>query len=367
MPPGDSSMTRGEAASKPAATADELLAAWLAEPEPAPTATAERADASRQTADLLAALMRLAETWIRPIVRRNLHGIGGRAASPADVDDVCQSAHLALMARLHKLKMGAAEPIQDVEHYVARLARNQCLQAGRAQDPEWHRLLMKVKYQVSKSSTLAIWLDDVAEVCGRATDRHRPRVTDFGHVNAARARLRLPAHPAQLPLDVLIDAILTAVGGPLALRSLVDLAMDWADVRQIRLQSIDEEAANASALSDTLSGGEPGAERVLIAREFLRRVWIELCALALVQRQVLLLNLQEAGCGRIELLELLQIATRPDIAHVVAIDALAFEALWPELPLPDARVAEIVGLQPADIPNRRKSARRRLARRLNLG
>jgi hypothetical protein len=79
-----------------------------------------------------------------------------------------------------------------------------------------------------------------------------------------------------------------------------------------------------------------------------------------------LLNLKDPGTGAgcITLFPVTGIASVRQIAAALELTAEEFAAIWNELPLEDARIAELLGLTRQQVINARKSGRERLARRL---
>ena len=77
-----------------------------------------------------------------------------------------------------------------------------------------------------------------------------------------------------------------------------------------------------------------------------------------------MLNLNDSAGGDIQLFDFLGIATIPQIAAALEMDPMEFAVLWKELPLDDARIARGLGVSRQDVANRRSSARKRLARRM---
>jgi hypothetical protein len=79
----------------------------------------------------------------------------------------------------------------------------------------------------------------------------------------------------------------------------------------------------------------------------------------------LLLNLKDAsGRGCITLFPATGIASISQLASALEFNVETFAELWNELPLEDARVAELLKLSRQQVINARKSGRERLARRL---
>jgi DNA-binding transcriptional regulator YhcF (GntR family) len=58
------------------------------------------------------------------------------------------------------------------------------------------------------------------------------------------------------------------------------------------------------------------------------------------------------------------IATVRQLADVLQINVESFAKVWNDLPLEDAKIAELLGLTRQQVINARKSGRERLARRL---
>jgi len=79
----------------------------------------------------------------------------------------------------------------------------------------------------------------------------------------------------------------------------------------------------------------------------------------------LLLNLKDAsGFGCITLFPATGIATIRELATALELSAERLAELWNDLPIEDARIAELLGLTRQQVINARKSGRERLARRL---
>ena len=98
---------------------------------------------------------------------------------------------------------------------------------------------------------------------------------------------------------------------------------------------------------------------------FLQRLWEELQQLPLNQRAALLLNLKDSsGFSCITLFPATGIATVRQLAQALEMSAESFAEIWNDLPLEDARIAELLKLSRQQVINARKSGRERLARRL---
>src|SRR5262249_40871 len=113
------------------------------------------------------------------------------------------------------------------------------------------------------------------------------------------------------------------------------------------------------------SGRKPDVALEVEQRIFLQRLWEEVRQLPLNQRVALLLNLRDhKGKGCIALFPAIGIATLRQLAEALELDAEKLAEIWNELPLEDARVADVLQLTRQQVINARKSARERLGRGL---
>jgi DNA-directed RNA polymerase specialized sigma24 family protein len=64
------------------------------------------------------------------------------------------------------------------------------------------------------------------------------------------------------------------------------------------------------------------------------------------------------------LFDSLGIASVRQIAGALNMEAIELAELWNQLPLDDARIAQLLGISRQDVANRRSAARKRLARRM---
>jgi RNA polymerase sigma factor (sigma-70 family) len=332
-----------------------LLDEWLRETD------AERA---RQQLDELVA--QHAEPLVRRIVGFKLATFGetgGGRLPRADVEDVSQNALCYLLARLQRLKGDqGCGAVRDFTAYAAVTAYNACNEYFRAKRPAWFSLSMKVRYLSTHSISFALWENGEGnEVCGFTRDRGKDPLTDTARLNQACESVRLNVDSSRLTTAELMDALLNATGGPLVLEMLVDLAAELSGWKEERVYSLD---GGRSHRGERLHDSSPDADVQLICRNYIQRLWKEIRELPGEHRKALLLNLNDSAGGDIRLFDSLGVASVRQIAEALDMDALAFAELWKELPLDDARIAQLLGVSRQDVANRRSSARKRLARRL---
>lgn len=288
-----------------------------------------------------------------------------RRTQLADVEDVCGAALYSLLARLTRIKAGDNEPVvRNFSGYAAVTAYNACNEYFRSRKPAWVRLSMKIRYLATHAPRLSLWqTPDGNEVCGLARDRGREPNTDLAGLGQACKELWRRQNPAALSLSELVDAILEAANAPLLLDNLVDLAAEWSGLKEGWVQSLDEDRGEQAPRLE-LPDREATPDSRLRERQYIQRLWREICDLPLEHRKALLFNLQDSAGGDIQLFDALGIATIAQIAVAVDMEPNAFAELWTKLPLDDSSIARELGLSRQDVANRRSSARKRLARRM---
>jgi DNA-directed RNA polymerase specialized sigma24 family protein len=327
-------------------------------------------DAERALALMDLLIGRHAEPLVRRIVRFKLGSFGdqGRGAiSPADIDDVCGTALCDLLARLDKVKAaGTVPPLRSFSAYVAVTAYNACNDYFRAKKPAFHSLAMRMRYVATHSTRFALWQSrDGQDVCGLANSMGQEPATDIGRLTEAGVALRQKHNLSRLNPSDLIETVLRAAGAPLFFEHLLTVAAEWSDVKETRVESLDADFAPGRAGWERVSDGRTLADAQMIDRQYMLRLWKEICALSLEHRKALLLNLKDSAGGDIQLFDYLGIATVGQIATVLEMDPHDFADLWNKLPLDDACIADELGISRQDVSNRRSSARKRLARRMS--
>ena len=308
-----------------------------------------------------------AEPLIRRIVTFKLDSGGGaRGSQRADVDDVCGTALYNLLARLHRIKSEESEPaaVRNFSGYAAVTAYNACNEFFRNKRPVWVSLSAKVRYLVTHAPQFALWQTaEGLEVCGFAGDRGRAPDRNTARLSEVCRKHWERQDPARLSLAQLVEAVLEASAAPLTFEHLVDAVAEWSGVQDARIQSLDEEPGEGGSRWEP-ADGRPAAESRLSERQYIDRLWKEICELPLEHRKALLFNLQDGAGGDIQLFEFLGIATLSQIAAAVEMAPLSFAELWKRLPLDDVSIGRELGLSRQDVANRRSAARKRLARKM---
>jgi len=309
-----------------------------------------------------------AEPVIKGVIRFKLRLNSYSDTQRAEADDIHQEAVMQLVAQLQRFrKLPDGHPISDMRGMAAVIAHRTCARWMRRQFPERHALKNRLHYLLTRQRGLSLWQDeDGKSVAGFAVwQKENKQVKPGRHLSDVET---LPHHLRALRSDkpqelaAAVAAILNYAGGPIEFDELVSAVAVIQGISDQPVESL-AEAEDAAALMPATP--EPDQAWRMEKRMFLQRLWEELQQLPLNQRAALLLNLKDAsGVGCITLFPATGIATVRQLAATLEISAESFAEVWNELPLEDARIAELLGLTRQQVINARKSGRERLARRL---
>ena len=318
-----------------------------------------------QASELLSQLITThAEPVIKGVIRFKLRLNSSRESQRVEADDIQQEVVMQLVAQLQRFrKLPAGHPISDVRGMAAVIAHRTCARWMRRQFPERHALKNRLHYLLTRQRGFALWQnDDGKQLAGFSAwqkDNKAPR----GLQNIDR----LPDHVRTLKSDKsqeladAVAAILDHARGPVEFDELVGTVATLQGISDQPIESIAEED-DAAAIP---TAPEPDPAWRIEKRMFLQRLWEELQQLPLNQRAALLLNLKDSsGFSCITLFPATGIATVRQLAQALEMSAESFAEIWNDLPLEDARIAELLKLSRQQVINARKSGRERLARRL---
>lgn len=301
-----------------------------------------------------------AEPVIKGVIRFKLRLNQNRG----EADDIQQEVVLQLVAQLQRFRKAPNQfPITDVRGMAAVIAHRTCARWLRRQFPERHALKNRLHYLITRQRGFALWEDPNGKLVAGfdVWQEQKPTLRSLVDVEKLPADIRALKSDKPQELAESIAKIFTYLGGPIEFDELVSgvAAIQGIGEQPIEALADDDEGAIEPAAA------EPDQAWRTEKRMFLQRLWAELRELPLNQRAALLLNLRDAsGFGSITLFPALGIATMRELAAALELTAESFAALWNELPLEDARIAELLGLQRQQVINARKSGRERLARRL---
>ena len=301
-----------------------------------------------------------ADPVINEILRRKLRvRVYGDAPQIQDVQDIRSEVHLHLLKRLRRVKTDErATSIANFHGYVAVVTYNAFHQYLRGKHPARSCLKNELQYLLTHAVGFATWKSDRRTQCGLQAMQEKRISAE------ARERLQhLLDSPASFDPGVLSDE------RDRRLRELVSRIFEWVD-GPIELDQLVTIVAGVTGIRTEIAlddgpaidppGPDPSVESKLERQKYLRQFWTEVCALPPRQRIALLLNFDE-----IQGLPILGIVSIRGIAEALDMPAEELEERWNRLPLEDAVIAQHLGVTRMQVINLRKSARERLARRMN--
>ncbi|HEX7334263.1 MAG TPA: sigma-70 family RNA polymerase sigma factor [Pyrinomonadaceae bacterium] len=324
------------------------------------------AESSDQQVDhLLSELITLhAEPVIKGVIRFKLRLNSYRETQRAEADDLQQEVVLQLVARLQRFrKLPSGHPISDIRGMAAVIAHRTCARWMRRQFPERHALKNRLHYLLTRQRGFELWQDhDGKLVAGFAVWREQEKpVRNLADIEKLPAHIRALKSDKPQQLAETIASIFNFLDGPIEFDELVT---GLAAIQGISDQPIESLADDDDAVLEP-AASEPNQAWRIEKKIFLQRLWEELQELPVNQRAALLLNLKDAsGFSCITLFPATGIATMRQLAAALEMSAESLAELWNDLPLEDARIAELLGLTRQQVINARKSGRERLARRL---
>ena len=311
---------------------------------------------------LLKLISEYAEPVIKGVIRYKLHLSSSQATQKADSDDIYQEVLLQLLAQLQRFrKLPNDHPITDVRGMAAIIAHRTCSSWMRRQFPERHAFKNRLHYLLRRQRGFAVWQTEEGKTVGGFEEwkGKKKTVSKVGNTSLYKSVYSQEAKP---DLAATLAEMLNKIGNPVEFDDLVSGMAALLGIRDQPIESLSEgeDGSTIPAESD-----EPGPAWQIEKRIFLQRLWEELQELPVNQRAALLLNLKDAsGVGCITLFPITGIASLEDLAKALSIKLDRFSELWSDLPLEDARIAELLGLTRQQVINARKSGRERLARRL---
>jgi DNA-directed RNA polymerase specialized sigma24 family protein len=310
-----------------------------------------------------------AEPVIRGIIRHKLH-LSQHGPEQTTVEDLSQETILQLVTTLQRFRsQPETQPIADLRGLAAIIAHRTCSRWMRQNFPERHAFKNRLYYLLTRQRGFAIWRGSQRRMLTGFSawrDEMSPvsadRIDALLREDSLLLRLRLLANNKQADWSETLAAVFDFLGRPIEFDKLVRALADLMQIQDAQVESTDrQEEGNEIDLASTQADTSWRVEK----RLFLQRLWEEVCQLPLNQRVALLLNLRDAeGRGCIALFPATGIANLRQLAESMEMSAEELAAIWNELPLEDARIAELLQLTRQQVINVRKSARDRLSRRL---
>jgi DNA-directed RNA polymerase specialized sigma24 family protein len=321
---------------------------------------------------------RHAKPVIERIIQRKLGAFPPRAGSRSqgqderDAEDVHAEAVAELLTQLRLFKTDPeGEAIANFGAYVTVTTYHVFDRHLRQKYPQRSRLKSQLRYLMTHQQRFALREMGGERLCGLAAWRerdwacsHTGRLQQLRNNPQGFVQTALPRENVRrIPLADLLTALFHRLGCPVELDDLVNIVADLRGVEdQITQTERDEEAA---ADLESMADARADVAAEVVQRTYVQQLWAEVRQLPPLQAAALLLNLRDAeGRGMIALLPLTGTADRCQIGETLALSAEQLAALWNNLPLEDAAIAQMLGVTRQQVINLRRVARERLARRM---
>lgn len=284
-----------------------------------------------------------------------------------DLEDLIGGVMLQLLKRFRGVREDAGmKPITSFRDYVAVVAYNACYEYLRQKSPARTRLKDKLRYVLTRKQGLAIWEAENKRWCGLTIWQQKGLVkTDRGLDDSAKQQLIESARTKDFV--EFVEDIFRTLAHPIELNELVSLVAELTEVKEALLITDDETETGESRLDQLVSSREADPGMLAEMRSQLSHLWKEICELSLAQRRVLMLGLRDKnGSSMTVLLADIQIVSIRQIAAALEFVPEELAALWKQLPLVDMEIAGHLHITRDQVIHQRQSARRRLARRIQM-
>lgn len=319
-------------------------------------------------------LIEHAQPIITSVINKTVYRSGAgnqRGSNVEDIqeaEDLVSQVHLRLVHTLRRLSLRSDHSaIRNFSSYVATVSQNVCNSYLREKWPRRYRLKNRACYILSSDARFAIWDDSGAgRVCGLAEWKSRAipaaaehRVLELRNISL----LPVASSDASAPeVATLVHAFLSQAGAPVRIDDLVIvLAKELGITDRSADRNMPELQRHLQAQGSAADELAEGADE----RIRLRWMWVEIVQLPRKQRASLLLALRdERGDSLLDFLSGEKIVTMREVARALELSAGELAAIWAGLPLDDAGIAELLGVERKRVATLRQAARRRLARRV---
>jgi hypothetical protein len=328
---------------------------------------------------LLARLLEEIVPLVREVVGYKLRVSLGRGggADAQESEDVCSEALVQLLARLADLKSnGSAPRIQNFRSYVAVAAYHACAEHLRRRYPQRYSLKHKLRYLLTHQPGLALWENAGGEWVGGLSTWQKgwrtlppelmSRLSELRDNPRAFAQAALPQGAARgTGLHGLLPALFHWVAQPVELDDLVGIVAEILGVKD-PASGRGGEREEVRPAPERWPDRRRDAATELEQRRYLERLWGEVEEMSPRHVAALLLNLRDGqGGSALDLFLFTGVATFAQIARALALTEESLAEVWNHLPLDDATLAGRLSATRQQVVNWRKSARERLAKRMN--
>lgn len=289
-----------------------------------------------------------------------------------DAKDISLDCIERLWSRVNALKLSGECPITNLDALVGTIVKHRICDEIRAANPERRRLDREIEHLLNGKlnvSGFSVWEDP----------RNGSKVGGFEAWNGQNARaVRNPFHnprskqsfakrwlgvPDLQDVDTadLVDAVFNWHNGPMLVDDLVNIVCALKGIERQTILSLDMEVGDQTFV-DTIRDSANIEEEVtsrLAHEDTLRQVWMHLKILAVYQLTAICLKLEPD-----EFMALTGVAGLSDLAKALGVSREKLADYAGEVPMPDSKIADILGFEAKQIPSIRKKALQRIERRM---
>lgn len=299
-------------------------------------------------------------------LRVSLNGSQGNEQNQ-DALDIASELRATLIADLRAVQQHPDQKsITSFPDYVAHKTYSACADYFREKNPRRWRLKNLLRYQLNQNPQFALWKAENNRWYAGWREWRGTTGDDDSSKPLPSCSIVLEMFPQKHGQDVppveLLTRIFERAAQPVEFERLVALTAEFWQITDSPPESVDNPERVPGKESINLT---PSVDVLLEQRLYLEKLWTEVCELPVLQRAALLLNLRDAQDGSaIFFIPHLGIASRKQIAEILGLAEEEFSLFWNDLPLDDARIAEMFGVTRQQVINLRKTARERLVRRM---
>jgi RNA polymerase sigma factor (sigma-70 family) len=287
---------------------------------------------------------------VRQTVRRRLGFYVNQLGSNPhnqDAEDLYQEIMTKVVQALSDLRNTSTKTeIANLQQYVARIASNACNDFLRAKSPARARLKNNLRYVLSHHPDFATWKSEGETVAGfavwRGTNKslssEKTTANTQEAVSSFRSTRLLTENIKEVPITKLASELFQWTNSPIELELLVNIIATLLEIKDQPHESVDDET-NAY-LEATVADSRLTSTSRLEEEALLRSLWQSLRELSPEQRDVFCLGFEdESGRDLFTVLLEAEVVNLEELGHELGRTPEAVLALWSQMPMDDASIA----------------------------
>jgi RNA polymerase sigma factor (sigma-70 family) len=277
-----------------------------------------------------------------------------------------------IVQALHDLRTPSNKSdIQNLKQYVARIASNACNDVLRTKSPARARLKNNLRFLLTNHRDFAVWKMEGETLSGFAVWRDTSKSLssqrelfdiDERLPNFRSTRFRTE-NIKQVPLTRIVAELFQWIGSPIELDELVNLVATLLDVKDLPVESIDENSL--AHLEPRIAHSSLSSSSRLEEQALLRSLWQAVKELSAEQRDVFFLGFEDhSGRDLFTVLLEAEVVTFRELAQELDRSSESIVGLWSKMPMDDAAIAGELKTTRAQVYKWRFRALQRLKRGL---